>query len=81
MILTGHKEETGGQHLQGDDSLATETAGKEDQDSTGGDVGSDLGGVADRARALGSDDIVSRVVLALGTLHGSGGGVLEGEFL
>lgn len=80
-VLTRHQQKTRLQNLKGNDSLSSESASQQNQDGSGGDGSSDLGGVSDRRRTLLLDNIVSRVVLASGALNSDSGVILERELL
>ncbi len=80
-LFTWNKQKTGGQALEEHDSLASEAAGKKDQDGARDNGRSDFRGVSHGRRTLLIYDIISRVVLADNTRSGGGGLVLEREFL
>jgi hypothetical protein len=64
LVGSGDEEESGIQFLEEDDSLSTESSGEEDEDISGLEVSSQLGGVL----GLGSDltgDVVGGVPLEL----------------
>lgn len=79
--LTVHKQQTRLGALQDNGSLATESTSNHDDDSAGGAASSHLRGVSDGAGTLLGLDVVSRVVLTLGTLGLSSGLILEGKLL
>lgn len=73
---TGHEEETRGELTENDNALASESTGEEDDDGSGDDGRTELGGLDRLARDLGLTDVVARVVRGLVGLLGStlGGG-------
>lgn len=79
--LTRDKDESRGQDLEGDDTLALEASSQEDEDSARGDAGADLRSVSDRGRTLLDNNILSRIVLASHSLRSLVVLVLESEFL
>ena len=81
MKLNGNEDEAGCEGLEAHDSLASESASKEQQNGARYDVGSNLGCVSNRGRALRLDNIVAVVVLALYDRGGHARLVLDGGFL
>jgi hypothetical protein len=79
--LTGNEDEAGCEGLEADDSLSSESASEEKQNGSGHEVGSDLGRVSNGDGALGDNDIVAVVVLALNDRSDHARLVLDGGFL